>query len=150
MKITDVTVDRRKKELVVRAGQRLFRYPLALLPAREPLVAAVPDEEIGREGVECTFASGRVETIHLDDIRAQLGDAEQARELLLYELTLKAQSLLKRQGLARRALCRLLNTSPAQVYRLLDQTCYTKTIDTMIQLLRVLGYQVQIQVTRAA
>ena len=150
MKITNVSIDRRRKELVILAGRRTFRYPLALLPAKEELVAAVADEEIGREGVECHFASGRTDTVHLDDIRAQLGEAQYAREILLYELTLKAQELLKERGLARRALCRLLSTSPAQVYRLLDQKCYNKSIDKMVELLRVLGYRVNFQVTRAA
>ena len=72
MKITDVSIDRRRKELVILAGRRTFRYPLALLPVKGELIAAVADEEIGREGVECRFASGRTDTIHLDDIRAQL------------------------------------------------------------------------------
>jgi predicted XRE-type DNA-binding protein len=150
MKITGVSIDRRRKELVIVAGRRTFCYPMALLPVKEELVDAVADQEIGREGVECRFASGRVETIHLDDIRAQLGDAGHAKEVLLYELTLKAQELMKERGLSRRALCRLLATSPAQVYRLLDQTCSSKSIDKMVELLRVLGYRVSFEVTRAA
>lgn len=150
MKITNVSIDRRRKELVITAGRRAFRYPLALLPVKEALMDAKADEEIGREGVECTFASGRVETVHLDDIRAQLGDSEHAKEVMLYELTVKAQELMKERGLPRRALCRLLATSPAQVYRLLDQKCYSKSIDKMVELLRVLGYRVSFKVTRAA
>jgi hypothetical protein len=51
--------------------------------------------------------------------------------------------------LAKRALCRMLRTSPAQVYRLLDQTCYSKTVDQMLRLLQVLGCTVKLEISQA-
>lgn len=150
MKINSVVADKRKKELVIKAGQRVFHYPFALVSGDSPVAAAWPDPAIGREGIECRLASGEMRTIHLDDIRRQVGDTEYLREQLLYEITLKAQALVRKKGIAKRALCRMLRTSPAQLYRLLDQTCYSKTLDQMVRLLGILGCDVKIAISLAA
>jgi hypothetical protein len=63
------------------------------------------------------------------------------REQLLYRLTL-AQQKLQESRLAKREVARLLATSQAQLYRLLDQTNYRKSVDRMLALLRVLHWDV--------
>lgn len=150
MRISKITIDRRKRQLLISAGRRQFAYPFALIAKDAVVLDAHPDPETGDEAMTLYLGNGKELTIHLDDIRAQLGDTEHQREMLLYELTLQAQAQVARRGIAKRSLCRLLGTSPAQVYRLLDQTCYTKTIDQMLRLLNVLGCTVRLDVSQAA
>jgi hypothetical protein len=45
-----------------------------------------------------------------------------------------------------RQLSRRLETSPAQIYRLLDTTNYKKTVDKMLELLHVLDATVEVRV----
>lgn len=150
MKVSEARIDLRKKELVIKAGRRTYRYPFGLVSADDPVTAVEADAETGNEAITCCLASGATRTIHLDDIRAHLGDAAFLREQLLYQMTLKAQQQIREKRLAKRAICRMLGTSPAQVYRLLDQTCYTKTVDQMLRLLQALGCTVTLQIGQAA
>ena len=71
------------------------------------------------------------------------------RELTLYNLTVQAVDLVKRSQLPKRELARKLKTSPAQVYRLLDPTNYTKTIDQMVRLLACLDCTVEVRVSES-
>ena len=70
------------------------------------------------------------------------------RDLLLYKLTLEVQRRVKISALSKRELIRRLGTSPAQFYRLLDQTNYTKSIDQLMALLGVLDCEVDLVVKR--
>jgi hypothetical protein len=72
------------------------------------------------------------------------------RDLLLYKLTVEAQRRVPRSALSRREMIRRLRTSPAQFYRLLDQTNYKKSIDQLLDLLRVLDCDVDLIVTPRA
>lgn len=66
----------------------------------------------------------------------------------LYNLTLTAQERVANSPLSKRELIRRLDTSPAQFYRLLDQTNYKKTIDQLMTLLHILDYEVEIVVKK--
>jgi len=68
------------------------------------------------------------------------------RDLLLYRLTLSAQQKVKNSRISKRELIRRLGTSPAQLYRLLDQTNYKKTIDQLTTLLHILDCKVDLVV----
>jgi hypothetical protein len=68
------------------------------------------------------------------------------RDLLLYKLTLAAQERVESSPLSKRELIRRLGTSPAQFYRLLDQTNYRKSIDQLLALLHILDCQVDLVV----
>jgi hypothetical protein len=73
------------------------------------------------------------------------------RDMMLYKLTIEAQKRAKRSRLSKREMIRGLGTSPAQLYRLLDQTNYRKSIDHMLALLSVLDCYVELIVrVRAA
>ena len=48
--------------------------------------------------------------------------------------------------LAKREIIRRLRTSPPQLYRLLDQANYRKSIDQMLRLLQILDCDVQLVV----
>lgn len=50
--------------------------------------------------------------------------------------------------LSRRELIRRLGTSPAQFYRLLDQTNYRKSVDQLVSLLQILDCDVRLVVRR--
>ena len=69
------------------------------------------------------------------------------RDLLLYRLTLVAQEQVNNSSLSKREIIRRLGTSPAQFYRLLDQTDYKKSIDQLMALLTILGCDVDLVVT---
>ena len=70
------------------------------------------------------------------------------RDMLLYKLTIEAQERVAATPLSKRELARRLNTSLTQLYRLLDQTNYRKSVDQVLALLRVLDCDVDFVVTR--
>jgi predicted XRE-type DNA-binding protein len=65
---------------------------------------------------------------------------------LLYKLTLEAQRRIATHKLAKREIIRRLGTSATQLYRLLDQTNYKKSVDQLVSLLQVLDCQVDLVV----
>ena len=73
-------------------------------------------------------------------------DPDILRNLLLYKLTLAAQKRIDSTPLTKRAIARRLGTSPAQLYRLLDQTNYRKSVDRLLALLQVLDCEVDLVV----
>lgn len=74
-------------------------------------------------------------------------DPAYAANLLLHKLTVEALKCVEQAGLSRRELARRLNTSLSPLYRLLDPTNYKKSAAQMIQLLHVLGVDVDIVTT---
>ena len=56
------------------------------------------------------------------------------RDLLLHQLTVEARKRFETSSTRVRTLARRLETSPTQLYRLLDPTNYTKTVDRMLEL----------------
>jgi hypothetical protein len=60
--------------------------------------------------------------------------------------TLDVNEAVRESGLSKRELVRRLGTSATQLYRLLDPTNYTKSVDQLLVLLRVLGKQVEVVV----
>ena len=65
---------------------------------------------------------------------------------MLYKLTLEAQKRIEKSPLAKREIIRRLGTSAAQLYRLLDQTNYRKSVDQLLALLQVLDCEVELVV----
>jgi hypothetical protein len=146
MKIRSVKHNNRKKVFEVRAGTNTFVFPFAKAdpqPMREdPVRHAFVDEEIGREGFTYVLRSGREGTVHIEQVLEYNDDPSYLRDLLLYRLTLEAQKRIDKSPLSRREIIRRLGTSPAQLYRLLDQTNYRKSVDQLVSLLRVLDCDV--------
>lgn len=154
MKITGVVADGRKRAFIVRCGRRNFLFPYSQLDlrpsSRDPLTAVFRDAELGYLGFTYRLKSGREDTVLLDQVLEYNRDPEYLRQALLYQLTVSAKKLIQARAIPKRELARRLATSPAQVYRLLDQTDYQKTLDQMVRLLRVLGVEVEIKLKRAA
>jgi hypothetical protein len=73
-------------------------------------------------------------------------DPAYLRNLLLYRPTLEAQKRIASSSLSRREIVRRLGTSAAQLYRLLDQTNYRKSVDQVLALLQVLNCDVDLVV----
>ncbi|MCH7913993.1 MAG: XRE family transcriptional regulator, partial [Deltaproteobacteria bacterium] len=73
-------------------------------------------------------------------------DPNHLRDLLLYRLTLEAQKRIDQSPLSKREIVRRLGTSAAQLYRLLDQTNYRKSVDQLVSLLQVLECDVDLVV----
>ena len=150
MKIRSVTFNNRRRDFTVQLGTVCYRYPYVRLEAPvaagDYVVAASVDPEIAREGFSYTLASGAEGTIHGEQVLDYNKDPRYLRDLLLHELTLAAQERLAGAMLSRRELARRLRTSPAQLYRLLDQTNTRKSVDRMLALLAVLDCEVDLRV----
>ena len=148
MKIRSVSFNNRKKGFEVRTSKTTFWFPYAKLAIRptsdDPVVRAVADSEIGREGFTYALASGKEGTVHIDRVLEYNQDPDFLRDRLLYRLTVEAQKRVARSRLSRREIIRRLGTSPAQFYRLLDQTNYRKSIDQLLSLLHVLDCDVDL------
>ena len=106
------------------------------------------NDELGNEAFTYELDSGAEGTVHLDQVLDYNRDPRYQRDMLLYKLTLVAQQRVKSSLLSKRELIRRLGTSPAQFYRLLDQTNYSKSIDQLTALLAILDCQVDLVVRR--
>jgi hypothetical protein len=67
--------------------------------------------------------------------------------MLLFKMTLEAQSRMKKLTVSKREIVRRMGTTPTQFYRLMDQTNTHKTIDQRVKFLADLDYSVEIKFT---
>ena len=150
MKIRRVAANMRRKVVEVSVGRRRLVYPFARLQPKpssdDPIVDIQVDREIASEGFTYTLASRREGTVHIEQVLEYNKDPGLLRDRVLYSLTLEARKRLEKSSLSRRELIRRLRTSPAQFYRLLDQTNYRKSIDQMLALLQALDCDVRLTV----
>lgn len=150
MKIRSVKANNRKKAFEIATYSKTLPFPYAKAepePTRDdPVVQAVVDKELAREGFVFTLESGREGTIHVEQVLAYNQDPAYLRDLLLYKLTLEAQKRAEASKLSKREIIRRLGTSATQFYRLLDQTNYRKSVDQVLNLLHVLDCDVDLVV----
>jgi hypothetical protein len=150
MKIRSVRYNNRKKVFEVRLATRTLAFPYAKSEpapsAQDPVRRVFVDPEIGREGFTYELHSGRTGTVHVEQVLEYNEDPAHLRDLLLYKLTLEAQKRIETSPLSKREIVRRLGTSAAQLYRLLDQTNYRKSVDKLVALLRVLECDVDLVV----
>ena len=150
MKIRTVRANNRRKAFEVTAGKKRLVFPFTRLempPSAEDTITKVfVDQELGSEGFTYVLQSGREGTVHIEDVLEYNQDPDYLRDLLLYRLTLEAQKCVVATPLAKREIIRRLGTSAAQLYRLLDQTNYRKSVDQMLRLLQVLDCDVELVV----
>ena len=151
MKIRSVKPDNRRKlfEVTTSGGKRLV-FPFARLErpptAADPLAQACVDKEVGSEAFTYALESGREGTVHVEEVLEYNRDPGYMRDTLVYRLTLEAQKCIAATSLDKRDIVRRLGTSPPQLYRLLDQTNYRKSVDQMLRLLQVLDCDVDLVV----
>ena len=151
VKVKTVAVNNRKAlvELTTRSGKS---YPLPFCrldpaPTREdPIKDIYVDRELDHEGATYRLESGAEGAVMLDQALDYNRDPEHIARMLLHNLTVKALEQVESSGLSRRELARRLGTSLSQLYRLLDPTNYKKNVGQMVELLFVLGLDVDIVV----
>ena len=150
MKIRAVKANNRRKAFEVTAAGKRLMFPFARLELQptpaDPVANVYVDRELGGEGFTYLLKSGREGTVHIEDVLEYNQDPDYLRDLLLYRLTLEAQKRVASTSLAKREIIRRLGTSPTQLYRLLDQTNYRKSVDQMLRLLQVLECDVELVV----
>lgn len=152
MKISRVIANSRRKAFEVCARGQTYVFPYAVCrprPAPENRVVRTwIDPELGSEGFGYRLASGSEGCVHIDHVLEYNRDPRYVADMLLYRLTLEAQTLVARSPLSTREIIRRLRTSPAQFYRLLDQTNYRKSLRQMLSLLHVLDCEVTLTIRR--
>jgi hypothetical protein len=150
MKIVSVKANNRRKVFEVTATGKRLVFPFVQLEvqpaADDPIAKVYVDRELGAEGFTYVLKSGREGTVHIEQVLEYNRDPDHLRDLLLYRLTLEAQKRIATTRLAKREIIRRLGTSPTQLYRLLDQTNYRKSVDQLLRLLQVLDCDVQLVV----
>lgn len=150
MKVRSVRLNNRRRAFEVNAGRRILPFPYAKAePAPTPsnrIVSVYIDPELGHEGFTYVLENGDIGSVLMDHVLDYNADPSYMRDLLLYWLTLEARDRIDTCGLSRREIIRRLRTSPAQLYRLLDQTNYRKSVDRMLGLLDVLDCDVDLVV----
>ena len=150
MRIRSVKHNNRKKAFEIRVSTRTLLFPYSKTDPRptpdDPVARVFVDREIGREGFTYVLESGQTGTVHVEQVLDYNQDPNHMRDLLLYRLTLEAQKRIDTSPLSKREIIRRLGTSAAQLYRLLDQTNYRKSIDQLLSLLQVLDCDVDLVV----
>lgn len=150
MKIRSVNANNRRRAFEVRTWRGTAPFPYSKAEpapsAADPLIEVSVDPELDGEAFTYRLASGAEGAVHIDQVLEYNQDPGYLRDRLLYELTLEAQKCLQASPLSKREVIRRLDTSPAQLYRLLDQTNYRKSIDKLVSLLQVLDCELEFTV----
>jgi hypothetical protein len=150
VKIRTVGHNNRKKVFEVATSRKKLVFPFSKAEpaptAEDPVRELSVDAEAGREAFSYVLHSGRNGTVHVEQVLEYNQDPTYLRDLLLYRLTLEAQKRVAESPLSKREIVRRLGTSAAQLYRLLDQTNYRKSVDQVLALLQVLNCDVDLVV----
>jgi hypothetical protein len=149
MKIRSLKMNNHKKAFELRTWKDRYNYPYAMLDTQptddDKIVNAYVDPELGYEAITYELASGAEDTIHVDRILEYNRDPSYMRDLLLYKLTIEAKKLVASSPIGIRELSRRLETSPTQIYRLLDEENTRKSLDRVFELLSVLQCRIDIR-----
>ena len=150
MKIVEVRANNRRKAFELRTRQREHVLPFSEVDpapsATDKVTEVFVDPELGREGFTYRLRSGAEGSVHVDAVLEYEKDPSMMAKLMLYRLSTEARARLESSPLSVREVARRLGTSPAQLYRLLDPTNYSKPLRQMLSLLYVLGCEVEVEV----
>jgi hypothetical protein len=148
--IQSVRVDNRKREWVLETARGAFSYPFVKCdPEPTPsdrIASYYIDDELAGEAVTYVLESGAEGFVHSEMALDYNREPGYMRDLLLHQLTVDALKSLEANPLPKREMMRRLGTSAAQLYRLLDPGNYSKSVDGMLELLSVLGCDVELSV----
>ena len=153
MKIRSVTSNNRRNEFVVvtRSGAT-YVFPYAESDTRpsagDRIDEVFVDKELGNEAFTYILESGEEGSIHIEQVLEYNEDPKYLAELLTYKLTLEAQRGIESSELSKRQIAKRLNTSVAQLYRLLDTTNTRKSMNQLVALLHVLNCDVDLVVKK--
>ena len=150
MKIQSVAPNNRKKAFEVKTSRKTIPLPYSKVDPQpsvaDPITQLFVDKELGREGFTYVLESGKEGTVHIEQVLEYNQDPSYLRDALLYKLTLEAQKRIETSPLSKREIIRRLETSATQLYRLLDQKNYRKSVDQLLSLLHVLDCDVDLLV----
>ncbi|MBX3335284.1 MAG: helix-turn-helix domain-containing protein [Nitrospira sp.] len=150
MKIRSVTCNNRKKAFQIKSARGTLLLPYSKVDIRpsgsDPVARVFVNKELGGEGFTYVLASGKEGTVHGEQVLEYNQDPTFLRDALLYKLTIEAQKRIEKSPLSKREIIRRLRTSATQLYRLLDQTNYRKSVDQLLSLLHVLDCDVDLLV----
>jgi hypothetical protein len=153
VKIKKVSVNNYKRSFEIETVNGNYSLPFVkceLIPTeKNPVIKVYIDPELAKSGITYVLESGKENSLMVDAFLDYNRDSEYMRKALLYKLTIQALELVKKSEISKRELARQLKTSPAQLYRLLDTTNYSKTVDNMIRLLGVMGFEVDFKVIKS-
>lgn len=154
MKIQKVEVNNRKKSIDIETSKGAFSLPFVQLRLKPSVKNKIEniyiDPELGDEGITYILSSGKEDSIHIDAFLDYNKNPDYIRDTTLHKLTIDALKEFKKSGLSKHEIIRRLETSPSQLYRLLDPTNYKKSIDEMLRLLAVLGCDIEWEITKKA
>lgn len=120
-------------------------------PSKEnPIESVWIEPEMAELGVSYKLKNGQVDSVPLEAFLDFNKDPEFIREMELHRLSLLALKAVKKSGISKNELCRMMNTSMSQLLRLLDPTNYSKSLDQMVKLFTLLGHEVKIDVPDVA
>lgn len=147
MKIQSVRANNRSRSFEIDTRRGTFSIPYAKLEARpcalDPIVDLYVDPELAREGFTYVLRSGVEDSVLADQVFDYNEEPGYMRELLVYNLSAEAKQRLEASELSTREVIRRLGTSPSQFYRLIDTANTRKSVDSLLALLQVLGYEVE-------
>jgi hypothetical protein len=152
MKIKSVKINNKRKDFEVRASGKTYAFPYVKArptpTSDNPVARAYVDKELGDEGFTYELQSGKTGTVHVEQILEYNRDPNYLRDLMLYKLTVEAQRRIAESPLSKREIIRRLGTSATQLYRLLDQTNYKKSVDQLVSLLQLLECEVDLVIRK--
>ncbi len=147
MRIRSVTANARRKAFDVLVPRKTYTFPYAKCTPRpsgsDPVAEVFVDAELANEAFTYRLRQGGEGSVHMEQVLDFNKDPSYLRDVLVYQLTLAAQRRVTGTSLSKREIVRRMGTSPAQLYRLLDQTNYAKTVDQLLRLLSVLDCDVE-------
>jgi hypothetical protein len=150
MKIRAVRFNNKRKAFEVAAFGKRYSFPYVKArpspTSDDPVIRAYVDKELGGEGFSYELQSGKTGTVHIEQVLEYNRDPNYLRDLMLYKLTIEAQRRIAQSPLSKREIIRRLGTSATQLYRLLDQTNYKKSLDQLVALLQLLECDVDLVV----
>lgn len=150
MKIRSVRFNNKKRGFEVKASAKTYAFPYVKArpspTSDDQVTRAYVDKELGGEGFTYELQSGKTGTVHVEQVLEYNRDPNYVRDLMLYQLTVEAQRRIADSPLSKREIIRRLGTSATQLYRLLDQTNYKKSIDQLVSLLQLLECDVELVV----
>ena len=150
MKIRSVRFNNKRKVFEASASEKTYVFPYVKArpspTSDDPVIRVYLDKELGGEGFTYELQSGDTGTVHVEQVLEYNRDPNYLRDLMLYKLTLEAQRRIADSPLSKREIIRRLGTSATQLYRLLDQTNYKKSLDQLVSLLQLLECDVDLVV----
>lgn len=150
MRIDSFKLNNRRRAFELSCERGDFSFPYAHADPQpttdDPIVEAFIDPELACEALTYRLVSGTEGFVHIEMAFDYNREPTYMRDSLLYRLSVESQKRLIESGLSKREVSRQLRTSPTQLYRLLDQTNYHKSFDKMLELLSVLGCEIDISV----